>query len=229
MLRRSMLFFFRTGREFGEAHSVILLRSNITNQACESHQNEQIRPTSGYVNISILLSLHMGDTKRHFSEYIIQAPDVVLVSSRLLHLNDALNAMPCRGQKGPCFSFLLKTLQPQLTLNLELEVKVGLVEVVDTDVTILTTGCVDGAEGRDGDVVERTEVTSDTANLLFEDLVVETGFELSLTGAGCGDIHGGLTTSDDNVVLDGCDGGRVEGGIGDVCLHDLECLGVHEL
>lgn len=208
-----------------------MLRSNIniTNQACESHRIKQIRPISGYVNISILLSLHMGDTKRHFSEYIIQAPDVVLVSSRLLHLNDALNAMPCRGQKGPCFSFLLKTLQPQLTLNLELEVKVGLVEVVDTDVTILTTGCVDGAEGRDGDVVERTEVTSDTANLLFEDLVVEAGFELSLTGAGCGDIHGGLTTSDDNVVLDGCDGGRVEGGIGDVCLHDLECLGVHEL
>jgi hypothetical protein len=101
--------------------------------------------------------------------------------------------------------------------------------VVDTDVTILTTRGVAGTKRRDSDVVERTEVTSDTANLLFEDLVVETGFELSLTGAGGGDVHGGLTTSDDNVVLDGCDGGRVEGCVGDVCLHDLERLGVHEL
>jgi hypothetical protein len=133
--------------------------------------------------------------------------------------------------KVPLFVFLSdpKQLLSVLALNLKLEIKVGLVEVVDTDVTILTTRGVASTERRDGDVVERTEMASDTANLLFEDLVVEAGFELSLTGAGGGDVHGGLTTSDDHVVLDGCDGGRVEGCVGNVCLHDFERLGVHEL
>ena len=117
-----------------------------------------------------------------------------------------------------------------LTLNLELEVKVGRVEVVHTHVTVLTTGAVALASGVDSDVVERTEVTTHTANLLLEDLVVEAGLELTLAGRGGGDVHGGLTTTEDNVVLRvGGDGGGVEGCVGDVGLEDLHRVGVVQL
>lgn len=100
---------------------------------------------------------------------------------------------------------------------------------MDTHVTVLTTGAVDGAERRHGDVVEGTEVASDTADLLLEDLVVEAGFEFSLAGRGGGDVHGCLTTADDDVVFKGGDGGGVEGGVGDVGFHYFEGLGVDEL
>ena len=109
------------------------------------------------------------------------------------------------------------------------KVKVALVEVVYTNVTILSTTAVSGALGVNCDVVERTEVASDTANLLAEDLVVETSFELSLTGAGRGDIHGCLSTTENYVVLDGGDGGAVERRVGDVCLEHLEAVGSRDL
>jgi hypothetical protein len=121
-------------------------------------------------------------------------------------------------------------LLPQLLpLNLVHEIEVGLVEVVDTDVTVLTTGGVCGAGGVHVDGVEGTEVTTDTANLVFEDLVVEARLELTLTGRGGCDIHGGLTTTEDNVVLLSGNGSRVEGGIGDVGLKDGEVAGRNEL
>ncbi|KAH0373857.1 putative eukaryotic translation initiation factor 3 subunit I, partial [Aureobasidium melanogenum] len=105
--------------------------------------------------------------------------------SRHVHTDKKIGDVDCCPKSSsPFFLSLSSQLQSHLALNFELEVKVGLVEVVDTDVTILTTGSVNGAEGRDSDVVERTEVTSDTADLLFKDLVVETGFEFSLAGTG---------------------------------------------
>jgi hypothetical protein len=117
-----------------------------------------------------------------------------------------------------------------LTLNLELEVKVGRVEVVHTHVTVLTTGAVALSSGVDGDVVERAEVTTHTADLLLEDLVVEAGLELTLAGGCGGDVHGGLTTTEDNVVLRvGGDGGGVEGCVGDVGLEDFHRVGVVQL
>lgn len=101
--------------------------------------------------------------------------------------------------------------------------------MVDTDITILTTRAVHGAERADCNVVERTEVTSDAANLLLEDFVVEASLELSLTGRGGCDIHGCLTTTENDVVLDRGDCSRVERGIGDVGLEDLEIVGGDEL
>jgi len=38
-----------------------------------------------------------------------------------------------------------------------------------------------------------------------------------------------LSTAENNVVLDGCDGGAVEGRVGDVGLEDVELLDVDEL
>jgi hypothetical protein len=80
-----------------------------------------------------------------------------------------------------------------------------------------------------GNVVEGTKVTADTANLLHEDLVVEARFELSLAGRGGGDVHGGLSSTKDNVVFDGGDGGAVEGSIGDVGFQDGQLFDIDEL
>jgi hypothetical protein len=68
-----------------------------------------------------------------------------------------------------------------------------------------------------------------TANLLGEDLVVEAGFEFTLAGGGGCDVHGGLATTEDDVVFYGGHGGAVEGGVGDVGLEDVESLDINEL
>lgn len=72
-------------------------------------------------------------------------------------------------------------------------------------------------------------MATDTADLLLEDLVVETGLELTLTGRGPGDIHGSLTTTENDEILLRRDGGAVQGGISDVSLENLEVLGGDEL
>lgn len=97
------------------------------------------------------------------------------------------------------------------------------------DVTVLTTRGVTLARGVGGDCVERAEVATDTANLLLKDLVVEAGLEFALSRRGGCDIHGGLTTAEDDVLLLGGDGGAVEGCVGDVRLEDFELLGCDEL
>ncbi len=132
------------------------------------------------------------------------------------------------GKKKPILFFLRHAVDT-LPLHLVQEIKVALVEVVDTNVTVLTTRAVALAGGVGGDGVEGTEVTTDTANLVLEDLVVETGLELTLAGRGTGDIHGGLTTTEDDEVLLGCDCSAVEGGVGGVGLDDLEVTGTDEL
>jgi hypothetical protein len=101
--------------------------------------------------------------------------------------------------------------------------------VVDTDITVLSSGCVTLAGGVYGDVVERSEVTSHSANLLFEDLVVESGFEFTLAGRCGGDIHGGLTTTEDDEILLCRHRSRVKWGIGNVGLEYLEITGVDNL
>ena len=101
--------------------------------------------------------------------------------------------------------------------------------MVDTDVTVLTTGGVCGTGRVDVNGVEGSEVATDTANLVFEDLVVEAGLEFTLAGGGGGDIHGGLTTTENHVFLLWCHAGSVEGSVGGVGLEDGEVAGGHEL
>lgn len=98
-----------------------------------------------------------------------------------------------------------------------------------TDVAIFSTAAVSGALRVNCDVVERTEVTPHAANLLTEDLVVEAGFELSLTSASRGDIHSSLSTTENYVVLDGSNGGTVERGIGNVGLEHFDAVGSGDL
>jgi hypothetical protein len=115
----------------------------------------------------------------------------------------------------------VRLLSRRFPLNLVHEVKVWLVEVVYAYVTVLSSTAVSGALGMYGDVVEGTEVTTDTANLLHEDLVVEARFELSLAGRGGSNVHGSLSSSKDNVVFDGGDGGAVKRRVGDVGFKDV--------
>lgn len=111
-----------------------------------------------------------------------------------------------------------------LPLNLVQEIKVRLVEVVHTHVTVLTTRAVAGALGVDSHVVERTEMATHTTNLLFENLVVETGLKLALASRrGC-NIHGSLTTTEDHVVLDRRDGRAVERCVGNIGVQNLEII-----
>lgn len=135
-----------------------------------------------------------------------------------------------------------------LPLNLVQEVEIALVKVVHSDVTVLSSGRVALAGWVRGDGVlmkrvsmqrpplkpkgktyQRTEVTTHTADLLLKDLVVEPRLELTLTGGGGSDVHSGLTTTEDDEVLLGGDGGAVERGVGGVGLEQLEVAGGDEL
>lgn len=67
------------------------------------------------------------------------------------------------------------------------------------------------------------------SNLLLKDLVVESCLEFTLSrGCGC-DIHGSLTTTENNKVFFGRDCGAVQGGVCGVGLENLEVAGGDEL
>jgi hypothetical protein len=112
-------------------------------------------------------------------------------------------------------------LSRRFALDLVHEVKVWLVKVMHTDVSVLSSTAVSGSLWVHGDVVEGTKVTTYTANLLHEDLMIEAGFELSLAGGCGGDVHGSLSSTEDNVVFYWGDGSAVEGCVGDVGFQDI--------
>lgn len=114
-------------------------------------------------------------------------------------------------------------------LNLVVEVEVALVEVVNSHVSVLSAAGVALACGIGSDSVQRTEVTSHTTNLVLEDLVIETSLELTLTGRSSGNIHSGLTTTEDDEFLFGGDSGTIKGCVGCIGLEDLEIAGRDEL
>lgn len=111
-----------------------------------------------------------------------------------------------------------------LPLDLIHEIEIRLVKVVHTHVTVLSATAVPSSLGVDSDIVEGTEMAPDSSNLLHKKLVVEPRFELSLSRAGCGDVHGCLTSSKDHKVLHGRDSGAVEGSVGGVCLENLKVI-----
>ena len=72
-------------------------------------------------------------------------------------------------------------------------------------------------------------MSSNTTNLLLEDLVVESRLEFALSRCRSGDIHSSLSTTQDNVVLLGGDACAVEGRIGGVGLQDLKISSCDQL
>lgn len=132
-----------------------------------------------------------------------------------MFVNGNLPSSSTRLQSFPgCFSF-----------NFIHEVKVALVKVVHSDIAIFTTTGVSDTLRMDSNGVERTKVTSYSANLIFEDFVVKSGLKFALTSRGGCHIHGSLTTSQDDKVFAWCDSSRVEWSIGDECLQNFEVAG----
>lgn len=72
-------------------------------------------------------------------------------------------------------------------------------------------------------------MTTNTADLLLEYLVVESCLEFTLPRRGGRDIHGGLTTTEDDIVFFRGDGCAVEGRVCDVRLEHLEVARADEL
>ena len=64
---------------------------------------------------------------------------------------------------------------------------------------------------------------------IYTHFVVEASFEFTLAGGGGGDIHGGLTTTQNDEVLLGCHASSVERNVGDIGFEDGEVAGGQEL
>lgn len=156
-----------------------------------------------------------------------------MLSSELLRAKPTnRNAIPCMPQTFIVIhvgTLQVRLLPRRFPLNLIHEVKVGLIEVVHTHITIFSATAVAGSLWVDCDIVQGTEMATNTANLLHEDLVVETCLELSLTGRGGGDVHGCLSATEDNVIFHRCDRSAVQGGVRNITLQDAEILNINEL
>jgi hypothetical protein len=86
-------------------------------------------------------------------------------------------------------------------LDLELKIKVALVEVVHADVTVFSPAGIPTTLGVDGNRVERAKVPFDSADFGLEDLVIEPRLEFSLAGRGGGNLIRGLAATEDNELL----------------------------
>ena len=106
---------------------------------------------------------------------------------------------------------------PQLLpLYLVHKVEVGLVKVVNADITVLTTRGICGTCWVDVNGVEGPEVTTHTPDLVFENFVVEASLEFTLASGGCSDIHRGLATTKNHVIFLRRDSGGIEWCVGRV-------------
>ena len=77
--------------------------------------------------------------------------------------------------------------------------------------------------------VQRSEVATNTSDLVLKNLMEEPRLELSLSGGCGGDITGLLSSPEDDKVLSRGEGGRVERGIGLVGLESSKGVGFDQL
>jgi len=70
---------------------------------------------------------------------------------------------------------------------------------MDPDISVFTTTCVTCSLWMCSDRVQWTKVASDSTDLVFEDFMIEAGFEFTLTGLCGGDIARFLTSSEDDL------------------------------
>lgn len=104
-----------------------------------------------------------------------------------------------------------------------------LVEVVHSDIPVLSSDSVPRPLRMARDSVARPEPALCPRELLLEDAVPEPDFELSLPRTGRGDVHGVLSAAEEDVRVLGKQRGGVEGSGGDVGFDDFERLAVDEL
>jgi hypothetical protein len=109
------------------------------------------------------------------------------------------------------------------------EIEIALIEMMNPHIPILSTAGVASPLRVNSDGIKRPKMSLDSTNLIFEDLVVEPRFKLSLPGGGRCDIHGSLASSEYDEVLFGgyCSG--VQGCVGDVAFEQLEIPGRYKL
>ncbi len=72
-------------------------------------------------------------------------------------------------------------------------------------------------------------MASNHSDFLLEDLMVKSSFEFTLSAVGGGNIHGRLSTAENDKVLFGCNSGAVQGSIGSIGFHNFEIAGINEL
>ena len=72
--------------------------------------------------------------------------------------------------------------------------------------------------------LEGTEMTIDSIDLIFEDIVIESSFEFALTSRRRGDVHGRLTTSKVDEVLLRCGRRCVRRCVGGTLLEHFEIV-----
>merc|ERR1712106_384365 len=86
------------------------------------------------------------------------------------------------------------------SLKVELEVEVGLVKLMNSNITILTSASITPAVRVELDGVNRTEMSLDTTKLLFEEQMEESSIELPNPCASSCDIHSFLSTTQNYMV-----------------------------
>lgn len=116
----------------------------------------------------------------------------------------------------------------RLPFNLVHEIKVALVKIVHPDISILTTTRIGNALRMDGNGIQGPEMTAHPPNLVLEDLVVEPRLKLALACTRSRDVHGCLSTAqNDEIFLRGY-GCGVEGCISGVGFEDFEVAGADD-
>jgi hypothetical protein len=116
-----------------------------------------------------------------------------------------------------------------LFLHFVHEVEVSLVEVVDTNIAIFSTTGVATTLRICRNVIEWSEMSFYSANLVLKDLVVESGLELSLSRRCCGNISSSLTSTKDDKLLLRSHGSAVEWCVGRIGLENLKVPGGGDL
>ncbi len=114
---------------------------------------------------------------------------------------------------------------PLLPLNLIPKVKIPPIELMHPHIPILAPTRIPPPQRIHRNRVQGSEMTFDAADLVFEDFVVEAGFEFALAGGGGGDVHGCLAAAEDDEGFFGGDGCGVEGGVGGVGFYYVEVAG----
>ena len=109
------------------------------------------------------------------------------------------------------------------------KVKIRLFESMHPHITIFSSGRISNSLWVSSNGVQWAKVTFDSSYFILENLVVESSFKFPLSCRRSRDIHGGLSTSQDDKVFLGGEGGSVEGCVGDVGLQYWKITGWNEL
>ena len=87
----------------------------------------------------------------------------------------------------------------QTYLMFKFKFKIGLVEIVQPNVTVFSSGCISHSVRVKLDRVDGAEMALNPAEFLFENHVEKAGVELANSGRCRGHVHGLLTSTEDDL------------------------------